>query len=142
MTKHNKWKVLKVQDHIKLARQPQVEAQPTQIRGINYSYEERFTLWDNIHHISLYSRPAIEMYQWQIFCHHLKPISDIIHFSESVFLWWYFGSVMKKRSSSPCFILWWDFPEASRTLHIWNCICLDDLALWTGLFFYFFLGAQ
>lgn len=62
MTKHNKWKVLKVQDDIKSARLPQVAAKPTQIKGINYSCEERFTLHDNIHHISLYSRPAIEMY--------------------------------------------------------------------------------
>lgn len=57
MTKHNKWKVLKVQDHIKSARHPQVAAQPTHIREINYSYEEMFTLHHNIHHISLYSCP-------------------------------------------------------------------------------------
>lgn len=62
MTKHNKWRVLKVQDHIKSARHPQVAAEPTQIRGINYSYEERFTLQDNKHHISLYLCRAIEMY--------------------------------------------------------------------------------
>lgn len=62
MTKHNKWKVLKVQDHIKSARHPQVAAQPTQIRRINYSYEGRFTLHGNIKYISLYSRPAIEIY--------------------------------------------------------------------------------
>lgn len=65
MTKHNKWKVLKVQDHIKSARHPQVAARPTQIRGINYSYEERFTVHDNIHQVPVFLfflHPAIEMY--------------------------------------------------------------------------------
>lgn len=136
MTKHNKWKVLKVQDHIKSARHPQVAAQPTHIREINYSYEETFTLHHNIHHISLYSCPE----NWYVLMTELLPSSKT-HFKNKSLFWKCFLMVvlfrLKERSSDRCFILWWDHSEASRTLHIWHWVELH-LSWWLCSLNWFF----
>lgn len=143
MTKHNKWKVLKVQDHIKSARHPQVAAQPTHIREINYSYEEMFTLHHNIHHISLYSCPE----NWYVLMTELLPSSKT-HFKNKSLFWKCFLVVvlfwLKERSSDRCFILWWDLSDSSRTLHIWHWVELH-LSWWLcslNWFFFLFFGAQ